>query len=712
MAQGSLGYKLIVATFTILALATRFYKISNGNFVLWDEAHFGKFGTHYIDGTFYFDVHPPLGKMLVGLAGRLSGYTGGYGFASGEVYPDNIPYVKMRMIIATFGSLCVPFSYILSKNLGFSDATSLMIGSLTLLEVGLIGITRLILLDSMLLFFGLAVMTFYTAFRKFAKVEEFSARWHFNLMMTGVSIGCVSSVKWVGFFITALVGLMTIQELWKMFGNWKISLKSITKHFIFRALYLIVVPISIYIFCFVLHFKFLFRSGPGNANMSSLFQASLEGTDLGKSPLNVAFGSKITIRSSSYGAGILHSHVQTYPEGSKQQQITLYGHSDENNDWIVHRSYNITNNESGNPIKKLEPLYTDEDYEVEFLKDGDHIRLNHNSTGKYLHSHFIGGRVTSTDFEVSGYGTASFKDPNDIWVVEVAEDNYKGEGQENRIVRSLFTQFRLKHLETGCYLRASGKLYPEWGFRHGEVSCKPNLKGKDLKKKEFLWNIELHVNSHLPEGKPGQYKSKFLDDLIEHNIGMWRTNNALIPDSELEPSALTSKPYHWMFLLRGLRMSGFGDDAVKFYMLGNPLIWWLSAISVTILLVLPLAYYALNQRNLAEPFKTDEEVDNFIYRLQVTVGGWAFNYLPYFLMGRVTYVHHYYPSLLFAILSLGFLFEHLTRNISKNLRNILAAGIILLAAGVFVHFAPMAYGFTGPVSQFAKKHKLLSSWNL
>ena len=711
MEHGSLAYKVIVATFTILALLTRFYKISNGNFVLWDEAHFGKFGTNYIDGTFYFDVHPPLGKMLVGLAGRLSGYTGGYGFTSGEIYPENIPYVKIRMIIATFGALCVPFSYILSKNLGFSDPTSLMIGAMTLLEVGLIGITRLILLDSMLLFFGLAVMTFYTAFRRYSK-EEFSPRWHFNLLLTGVSIGCVSSVKWVGFFITGLVGLMTIEELWKMFGNWKISLKSITKHFIFRALYLIVVPISIYVFCFYLHFKFLFRSGPGNANMSSLFQAGLEGTDLGKSPLQVAYGSKITIRSSAYGAGILHSHVQTYPEGSKQQQITLYGHNDENNEWIVHRTYEIEKDEEGNPLKKLTPLFSDEDYQIEYLKDGDQVRLYHNSTGKYLHSHFIGARVTSTDYEVSGYGMLGFEDPNDIWVVEIVDDKYSGEGKEEKIVRSLFTQMRLRHNVTGCYLRSSGQSYPEWGFRHGEVSCKPNMKPEQMgMKKEFLWNVESHYNPHLPEGKPNQYKSRFIDDFIEHNIGMWRTNNALVPDSELEPSALTSKPYHWMFLLRGLRMSGFGDDAVKFYMLGNPLIWLASALSIIFLFFLPIGYFILKQRNLVQSAsETDEE--DFLYKLKVTVGGWAFNYLPFYLMGRVTYLHHYYPALLYAILSFGFAFDHLTRNVSNRSRWTLAAGFTLLAAGVFVHYSPMAYGFTGPSGEFARNRKLLSSWNL
>lgn len=129
--------------------------------------------------------------MLVGLAGKLSGYHGGFKFQSGEKYPETVPYVSMRMIIASFGTLCVPFNFIIAKNLGFTDTAAVLVGFMTLLEVGLIGITRLILLDSMVLFFTLAVMTFYTAFRR-PNIKEFSFRWHLYLLLTGLSLGAAS----------------------------------------------------------------------------------------------------------------------------------------------------------------------------------------------------------------------------------------------------------------------------------------------------------------------------------------------------------------------------------------------------------------------------------------------------------------------------------------------------------------------------------------
>ncbi|KAJ3323759.1 Protein O-mannosyltransferase 2, partial [Blyttiomyces sp. JEL0837] len=88
VASYNLYHVAIPAVLTVLALWTRLYKISWADFVVWDEAHFGKFASYYIRREFYFDVHPPLGKMLLGLAGIMSRYNGSFDFESGKKYPD------------------------------------------------------------------------------------------------------------------------------------------------------------------------------------------------------------------------------------------------------------------------------------------------------------------------------------------------------------------------------------------------------------------------------------------------------------------------------------------------------------------------------------------------------------------------------------------------------------------------------------------------
>lgn len=104
----------------MLSCWTRFYKIGHSNIVVWDEAHFGKFGSHYLKREFYFDVHPPLGKMLVGLVGLLSGYDGHFDFKSGAEYPENVPYIAMRIMLAMFGVAMVPLGWYTAVELGMS----------------------------------------------------------------------------------------------------------------------------------------------------------------------------------------------------------------------------------------------------------------------------------------------------------------------------------------------------------------------------------------------------------------------------------------------------------------------------------------------------------------------------------------------------------------------------------------------------------------
>lgn len=82
---------------------------------------------------FYFDVHPPLGKILVGFSGWLAGYNGSFGFESGEVYPAEVNYGVMRLFNAFFGAMMVPLAYLTSVQLKMSTIASVLAATMVLL---------------------------------------------------------------------------------------------------------------------------------------------------------------------------------------------------------------------------------------------------------------------------------------------------------------------------------------------------------------------------------------------------------------------------------------------------------------------------------------------------------------------------------------------------------------------------------------------------
>ena len=119
-------------------------------------------------------------------------------------------------------------------------------------------LNRYILLDPPLLFFISGSTFALFRFRTF-KDRAFSPAWWFWLAATGFMIACAFSVKFVGLFVVLFVGLNTVEQLWDIMGDMSRPLMDTVKHFLARAVCLIALPISLYIFYFWIHLTVLYK---------------------------------------------------------------------------------------------------------------------------------------------------------------------------------------------------------------------------------------------------------------------------------------------------------------------------------------------------------------------------------------------------------------------------------------------------------------------
>ncbi|CCD23013.1 uncharacterized protein NDAI_0A08600 [Naumovozyma dairenensis CBS 421] len=696
--------------FTALGFFSRMYKIGINDHVVWDEAHFGKFGSYYLRHEFYHDVHPPLGKMLVGLSGYLANYNGSWDFPSGEKYPDYLDYVKMRLFQATFSALCVPISYFLAKEIGFSIPVVWLFTCLVICENSYATLGRFILLDSMLLYYTVASVWFFVMFHN-QKKTPFSKKWWISLALLGFHLGCAISVKMVGLFIITLVGIYTVVDLWNLIPETRSAAqkdknaaawwKTYTMHWIARIICLIIIPFLVFLTCFKIHFVLLSHSGTGDANMPSLFQATLEGSDVGRGPRNIALGSStVSIKNQALGGALLHSHVQTYPEGSNLQQVTCYSYSDSNNDWF------FDNIRSRTPYNESDP-----NQPLEFIEPNKPYRLVHKQTRKNLHvSPNVHAHVSKNDLEVAGNGYGFEQGDNgDNWIIEII-DQKSSKSENTSQIHPLTTTFRIKNIVSDCYLIQTEHNLPDWGYRQSEVTCSKKVSKTDLR---AYWNVETHENANLPTPTEDEFhypKTNFLSDFIYLNKIMMRTNNALVPDYDKYDS-LASDAWQWPTLNVGLRLCGWGDDQVRYFLLGSPFSTWPSTITVVMLMILIVIFIFRWQRQLHN-FANETAMDTFMMGAFYPLLGWGLHYMPFVIMARVTYVHHYLPALYFALIILAYFFDAMLKRFRFNwlVMSIFTIYFVAMIAG-FVYFSPISFGMTGPVSDY-KYLNWLSTWKI
>ncbi len=168
----------------VLAAFTRFYRLSQPGGVCFDESHFVRFTNQYMARTYFFDIHPPLGKLTLWLVGQLVGLNSpdpssrpfmslktdcNYEHIS-EDYAEGCNYTALRTVAAVHSTATVVLMYFIARNFGASVWGGILSSGLLLFDMLNNIQGRLVLLDVQLSFWCMAAL--FVAQQWWARLDE------------------------------------------------------------------------------------------------------------------------------------------------------------------------------------------------------------------------------------------------------------------------------------------------------------------------------------------------------------------------------------------------------------------------------------------------------------------------------------------------------------------------------------------------------------
>lgn len=677
-----LAYNVGLVAVTLVAAFVRFRLLSWPEKVVFDEVHFGKFSSYYLQGTYFFDLHPPFAKLLLAFMGWLVGYDGSFKFDNiGDNYIENkVPYVAYRAFVAIQGTAVVPVMYLTMQTLGFSVGACVVSSAIVALDNAHVIDSRLILLD-LTLILSVAVTIFaYAKFSTFRK-QPFTKPWWTWLVATGVGLSCVILTKYVGVFTYVTIGLGVIHELWILLDIKKgLTLEQFAQHFVARLAALIVLPFCIYLYWFYLHFAILTNSGPGDAFMSSEFKDTLTESPDERASKSVNYFDIITIKHKDTNA-FLNSHQLHYPLryengriSSNLQMVTCVTDFDPNNlntQWKVIPTTDLLNKDA---------VYTN-----------DVVRLQHIGTGGFMLAHDVASPLLSTNEEfVVVHGDMAKERYNEtLFRVRYGEAGSSNKNKR-KVIKTKTTPLRFVHVDTVVAMWThNDELLPEWGMNQQEVSGNKKVQDKDnLWIVDEIMNMPEHDqrNVHVPKIVTPR---PFLKKWWELQGLMFMHNNQL---SSEHPFA--SQPDAWPLALSGVSFWNENETRLQIFFIGNIVGFWLEVGFLAVYAGFVLADLVTKRRDVH--ILSRSATSRLYNTLGFFVAGWAAHYFPFYLMNRQKFLHHYLPAHLIAALFAGGFLEFLCTNRTNGLRRGLAPGEIdkiKFYAALVVMIGAMAWFF-------------------
>jgi len=455
-----------------------------------------------------------------------------------------------------------------------------------------------------------------------------------------------------------------------------------------------------YLAWFTLHINALQRHSADLAQADSMLEAQWKTTLLTEQPALVAIGSRVTLKNNggaSEGGGFLHSHSDLFPAHPRHadaaQQVTVYQpDEDPNNEWKVWPAQmpprlldgdevggdgcrcslcdctplSVVNASTATPCSAASVQPTSPFPRAQLLFHGSRFHLQHVSTGAFLAVRKVHAPLSRGGLEVSATADISDKGFNSgaLWELQLVSAAYRASMPGSALnldsrLHILTDRFALRNVQHSCMLRSGGVQLPDWAWSQKEVFC-DRLQRTDAK---AMWNVHAHAYDapadeqlQMLTAQPALpfWHYSFLDAILELNRMMLQSNRGLVAAPDKPEDTPSSPPSWWPLLVQGIRMTQWNPEQLCVYMFGNVVVWWLGACCA---LVAPAAWALLSLSALRQQARLRGGVrlwsSSFTSlsprwsALWFVWFGWAWHYLPMFLLGRVTYLHHYFPAALF-----------------------------------------------------------------
>lgn len=204
---------LLLLLVTAIGFCTYVQRYNQPAAFFWDENYHIASAQKYLNGVFFMEQHPPLGKLLIAAGEKILNRNAldnqFIGTDYGTELPAGFSFAGYRLFPVLLAWLTAPLLFLIFWKLTKSDIAAALLSSLYLFDNALIVHLRGAMLEPMLLFFtALTILVFLLLHE-----EKDTKRFGWYSALFGISLGCVLTTKVVGLVMVLLIPAL-IWLLW------------------------------------------------------------------------------------------------------------------------------------------------------------------------------------------------------------------------------------------------------------------------------------------------------------------------------------------------------------------------------------------------------------------------------------------------------------------------------------------------------------------